>query len=121
VVSFAPSRLPCAPHVVEQRTRDSVKTEALEVLRGNAIAEAHALWLESVALTTPSQRTVRNYESTTRLFLTFLYERQKTDLDAVQPHDIQAYLLQLKNAFGQPRLLKWFPYPKDVEGRREVW
>ena len=79
-------RRSCAPYVVEQRTRDRVKTEALKVLRGNPIAEAYALWLESVALTTPSQRTVRNYESTTRLFLTFLYERQKTDLDAVQPH-----------------------------------
>lgn len=94
-----------------------MKTEALKVLRGNPIAEAHALWLESVALTTPSQRTVRNYESTTRPFLTFLYERQKTDLDAVQPHDIRAYLLQLKNAFGQARLLKWFPYPKFVATR----
>jgi Site-specific recombinase XerD len=90
---------------VEQRTRDRVKTEALEVLRGNAIAEAHALWLESVALTTPSQRTVRNYERTTRPFLTFLYERQKTDLDAVQPHDIRAYLLQLKNAGRAPHTL----------------
>ena len=48
--------------------RDGMKTEALKVLRGNPIAEAHVLWLESVALTTPSQRTVRNYESTTRLF-----------------------------------------------------
>ena len=105
VVFLARLRLSCAPYVVEQRTRDRVKTEALEVLRGNAIAEAHALWLESVALTTPSQRTVRNYESTTRPFLTFLYERQKTDLDAVQPHDIRAYLLQLKNAGRAPHTL----------------
>jgi|GEM_PF-6436759 len=75
-----------------------MKTEVLKVLRGNPLAEAHTLWLESVALTTPSQRTARNYESTTRPFLTFLYERQKTDLDTVQLYDIRAYQLPLKPA-----------------------
>jgi len=85
--------------------RGGMKTLAPEVLRGNAIAEAHALWLESVALKTLSHCTVRHYESTTRPFLTFLYERQKTDLDAVQPHDIRAYMLQLKQTGRAPHTL----------------
>ncbi|BCW96785.1 MAG: tyrosine-type recombinase/integrase [Fimbriimonadales bacterium] len=82
------------------------KTQALlEFWHRSEIAEARALWLESVALKTPSPRTVDNYERTTRPFLVFLQEREKTRFDEVQPHDIRAYLLQLKQAGRAPHTL----------------
>jgi integrase/recombinase XerD len=83
-----------------------MKTVALEQWQQTEIAEARSLWLECVSLKTNSPRTVQNYESTTRPFLQFLQERSRTCLDSVQPHDIRAYLLRLKQTQRAPHTVQ---------------